>query len=748
MIAKKMFFKLKFLPVLLFSLMILQITAISAEQKPRKALTLQILRNLKDATLKGRRKDFNQDLSKLVYAVPADEKVILEFIREDLLNAQTKYSADELEQLDRLFEKILVVLEKIGTGKSVPVLIDWMAKWKWNEEICPLSQAKTLLIISERFPVTKDQMKPLLENKDPKMAELAKEMWNIISYQDIPSNLDNVVYSGISYEKGLVREAGVMNNWEAVAKEQGYDLSGDTRVKSLSELVINTKKRLAELQDQFKTGKLKRAELIHTRSRLNLLRLRAIQNLIKLNRDAAFDLLVKWIDTSDSWDSLNAAYFLFELTGKNLPVIAYFDYGNLRNSTFVNHKAADAWRKWRKQHKKLPVPDNSAVNIEKRLTTFEMDQRRKEGVEYKRPVDEVITELLNSKNRRILDMLVKVLAEKTLTKDQIKRITDASGKDESEAHRKYLLKVLSASGDTSAEDYVASVINKSTPDNRVIEYVSSLNKIGISEMDLLEELYKNHKSEKVRNTIADRVFTRDYSKEVDEEIQNRFVKFLLKNSKNDKHKLSGLMLVYNRAGVNRTGRKMVLKTLETEKSPQMRQAVFKMLLEKDAEAALPILLSPKESTETKLAGLAAYKRNLQLDPPTIAFIDDEIKILRQGMKEDTSEKVKKAINEIIGIFRKMEIKEKLKRLKRRHIALAIKEQLNHRKTSDKEKKAIKQQLEYMRRQFESSIIADRIIESIKEKYGDLPEEKEIKAEFAEIQKQQLSEVDKALKLLQ
>ena len=319
-----------------------------------KTLTLKEMKSIKRRVLEGKTRNILTllDLKKLNSVTVSDMDVIEKFFREEVVNAQDDYDIKSWRKIRKVLDPLEKVMVKSGGQSSVKLFVDWVTIWDWENSVAkPLKPAALLVGLSNRVKVSKDQIQHLLQSKDPEISSMAHHMWEIIAFENVPTDIKRVLSGCANLENFLIKEAGAIKNWEEIAVKRGYDLRERRRADSLKEFIIDCEKRINDLQEKYERGALRVGNISQARSQERLWRLRALQQLVRIDRDKAFECLVKWLGMGSGWSSSEAAYHLHELTGHHFAVYAYIDYKNMRTGVLVNQKAADAWRKWYKTRK-------------------------------------------------------------------------------------------------------------------------------------------------------------------------------------------------------------------------------------------------------------------------------------------------------------------------------------------------------------------------------------------------------------
>ncbi len=680
------------------------------------------------------RREEGRLFEKLSTDTAKDEAVILSFIKTELMNLE-RTSRDDFEKMHDLVDDLLCKkLDEFGGEDTVRLFVQWLSQYDWSpEDNLPLTLAGTIMQISGRIQIDKEQLQPLLESKNKNLAEMAAQMYQCISYDGVPEDIERVINSGVNKKEAFERRAGEIFSWRGLARERGFALNGGDLSETLLRLLLDCDKRIANLEKSREEGKLGAYECGHLKVREGLFGLHAIEELIENDRDKAFEYLVSKMEKDG--DGATAAYYLYAMTGNHFPVYGHFTYGRLRLGVDLTRKAAAAWRIWRKTNelRELTGSEQAALSLDKRLADFRLKGKRTDQKEHSRPIDEVISELLSTNDRRIQKMLVEVISCKTLTDEQVQSIIVSAKTSRSESHLITLWQALWVSGSSRARTYLDTVINKNTEEGIVVEFLQPITGIDMRDAAFLTTLYSEHPSALVKDCIIQFASPKFYGR--NDEAQMKLIKTIMQISTNDEHKLAVLWSVYPRAGINTRGNSMVTEALKNEDSPALRKAIYEKVIQHSPEKWIGSLLHNQEPEETRLAGLLVFKKAVlgnRIRPRS--FDRDILSVLLRIAEHDSSEKVKLVAEEIVDEIRKKEINEFINR--QRQMLVQIKSLVEGYKEKGEIDEKIKSQLERMNNPAFLELRTSQAIEGLKIKYGKLPEEDELKSELEIIQNAQ------------
>lgn len=715
-------------------------TCLFASKDTGPSLQLQDLQELKiiyfdKEKSQGLSREERQRLfAKINSATEKDETIILSFIKTELMNLKIT-GDDDYKKIDYILIPLCKQLREVGGKNTVELFFQWLSQSNWNPEVgLPLRLADTIMQISGRVQIQEEKLLPLMDSKNQNFAALATQMHQCLSYNDVPLNIEGIIRYGVSKRDALNNSTLKMHNWRTIASERGFTLNRNVSTEALLKLAFDCDKRISDIQKKIKEGTLGYQESKHIKDWEDLFRFCVITELVKSDKEKAFDYLVSKMEQGDGGES--EAYFLYDMTGNHFPTYGYISYPRWgSNGVDLTRKAAAAWREWRKSNTLggLTSSQKDAIELEKRLGDFRLNRKSTDQRENLRPTDEVIDEMLSTSDKRVQEMLIEVMSSKTLTEEQVQRIIQASAISDSEAHRIALWKVLWTSGESDARTYVKTVVNKNTAEENVIKFLEPITTVGMADVAFLDKLYFAHPSALVKDRIVQIASDKAYN--YDNEAQFKLIELIVQNSNDDEHKLSLLWSAYRRSGINARGRSIVTEALKNEESPVVKKAIYEKIILNRPESGLRLLLDNEETEEITLTGLAEFKKAmLEGRVHTRSFDTKLLKVLIRVAGHNPSSKVKSASEVIVAEVRKKDIEEIVNRQER--ILTQIEMMAKVDKENGELAKEIKSQLEMIYNSPMYDFMVSKAIEELKEKYGKLPEEETFKSELKKARENQ------------
>ncbi|GEM_PF-5345378 len=545
----------------------------------------------------------------------ADEPAILAFLDEESARAVPYGESEEEDGLVDFYDTLLSHLGARGSRAAVPVLVRCLsgpnallaAQWA--------DPARSIVDLSARYEVTEEDLRPLTGSPSGATAAIGRQVLAFVKYDEVPSDLDQVIACYRRMKTDLEKQAGAMPMWELFAEERGFTLRTAKRGEAVRAFLEDSRRRGQDLLRAAAEGRVGSMEMQHLQMRESYLQVLAIEDLGQGPGSEVFDLLVDVIEADPGYPGITAAFHLHRLTGAHFPLTGHIDAGGSRTNVVLNAHAARAWRKWDRVFPAHPIeiPSAQPESTEARVDAFRRDGMRGSGAEFARDAGEVVEELLASRDRRILEMLVVVLRKKTLAEAQVERLIAVAGSDDSDAHRTYLWVVLAASGSGAAGRYLEQSLVQDVEEGQVIDFVDALQQPGRAEVRLLTKLYEARASDAVRDAIARKMCADNYEVRLDETAQDQFFAWIVEHSSVEGHVLEVVRRAMHRAGTRDAATRLVELALGREWSPAGRRALLLIAVELSPETWLPRALRGEEPEDTRIGALRAYLEEISDD---------------------------------------------------------------------------------------------------------------------------------------
>ncbi|MFC2172766.1 hypothetical protein ACFLU6_09060 [Acidobacteriota bacterium] len=708
-----------------------------ADGAEREALSLDDLLALKKAVLEQRHEEFKSLMVAVRRAGSEEVNGANAFLKLEAEAEMASESHNKLYQLaKRVYEPVIQILAAHGTKTSIPVIVTFLAsdhpatRHVWPE----LAQA--LASIAGRHGINKEMMDPLFESPDEDLAAFARELWDQISHKAVSrfQAKDELPIQYQAMRTGLEELASGKAIWINIAAERGFDVQGAVKVQNLRSLIDDCGRRLEEIQRQMEEKEIGYYEAMSLKSREQVLMIMAVEQLVNQEGGKAFDFLVHLLETGEGSIESAASYHLSKLTGEHMPFHGIIHYGNLAAPLSLKLNAAAGWKDWREQHGETLMTEPVASPGEadrirsRRIAEYRRTRFAPTGQgEFARPADELITELVETDDRKLLEMLVEVLRRKTLTRPQIERLIEEIRNDDSEPHRNFLLQVLFTSQDERAKEYLLSALGSDTDPSLVLQLFQSMEGVQMSEVPLVTHLYKSHPSPEVKDVIV-RLAVQGHYSSGEMEGRDQLIDFILDNTTSDEHTIMCLDNLYRRAGTNERGRRKLQEAADKEASPTVKIAIYRIGMGRRADEWLTRLLRSNESEKVRLAGLDEFCRLVEEKGGYATRVQDKpLALLRHATSTDPSPEVRKKAGVIVDLMRKRAVRDVMERM--RGSERAFQHQIESLKSQKglMEEKQLQYALLSLLQDLGSSRRSYDPVAGLKRRFGDVPEAAEIQA---------------------
>jgi hypothetical protein len=673
-------------------------------------------------------------LTQLMRSEGFSREAAVRFLRREADLDTQAYDRSQRRGIADLYAMLFRKLGQSGASESVPALVGCLAGRnpvlldRWSDCV------RALVELSSRVRVRREDLRPVLESPDAKLAALGQQLWHCIAYerQHVGSDPKSVLQGSPAIKEGLQRRAGHLDNWRQLAVERGFDVAGEKTQSKLLALIADCRRRREESQAALRKRELGYQETSIRCSREALLQILALEELARTTGRDAFDELVNLLETGGAELQSTVAYHLYAMTGEHFPLTGYVDYGRYRTSVDLARKAAAAWRSWKAQHGDagLPEPDQAEIARQRRLAGFPLDSQRQERTgEFARPTPEVIQELLASDDKQLIEVLSQVLASRALAEGQVARIIEAAKVDRLEVRRQCLWQVLYASRSPAAGEYLATVMNAGSDPGVVLAFLRSVRALDVARVPFLATLYGAHPSAEVKEATLRLVTDPGILRHGrgNEAGREALAERIFRHAHSDRHRAAALRAVYARAGVNRKGRAMVEELLREETTSGLRQEVYRMVLERSPERWIVRLLREERGEEVRLSGLRTYVQKMTKHPkPYRSYSNDMIAALRLAGTNDPSTKVRAAAKNALTLLQKNASDQLLGEFRKR---LSHVERLAALSARREPALRERQQYESMLRLLESETYVERELGRLRSKFGVLPEEDQLRTDL-------------------
>ena len=279
------------------------------------------------------------------------------------------------------------------------------------------------------------------------------------------------------------------------------------------------------------------------------------------------------------------------------------------------------WLGWIVYHDRVQTP-----NRDTRLAEFQKHRYQRTGREFNRPIDQTIEEFSTERDRAMLEMLGTVLRSKSLTDTHCRRLIKVAEQSPSDAHRRFVWRVLFASQSASAMQYLNKTLTGADTAT-IVQFIGSIEGYESQQVELVTAIYAARTASLVRDAIVDLAIADDYQSDHQEQAQWLLLRWIAEHSTDPARRIRVLRAAFERPGVNRRGRQLVEDTLRQTTSIELRKAIFEMLVSGYGDEFLMPLIDKDEAEQVKTAGLNAYARKVRTDP-SVSLLNEGMLLIR------------------------------------------------------------------------------------------------------------------------
>jgi hypothetical protein len=335
-----------------------------------------------------------------------------------------------------------------------------------------------------------------------------------------------------------------------------------------------------------------------------------------------------------------------------------------------------------------------------------------------RPVSDVVQELLQSDDRRILDMLVHLLRRKVVSNEQIATIIKAAEDPDSSAKRPYFWQVLFDSGSPSAYAYLEKSFSQKNDEGAVLEFLQEVGLTNVSSVPLIIKLFETQPSEMIRGQII-KLTSANRQRSMDEYADQQrtetaratLLSWLLQHADSDAQKEK--LLTGNPVSLAIADDALV--ALGSIKSPETRTLIYKRLLRYPQEPWLSHLLANEKDPQVQVAVIRGIREAMELGTERgmggMGGMGGEMPPSLRAAARNAPPAVKTEIQQLLEVARKRSIEQ---------VVAGLKQSAMYRNRE----MGVRSMDPRLQRPVEAEV--DDTIQRLKMQYGDLPEEAQIR----------------------
>jgi len=641
--------------------------------------------------------------------------------------------------------KLIESLGRSSNPAAKELLLGSLAKPEAFQQHRWGSLGRALVVISDRLDVNDSDLRLLLQSQDPDIAAFGRRLLDLIRYENVDpageelrSTLDNYGRGGAGRLWAIPTDAALKGLlWMRPAYTKALGMQND-QAKALRALIDDCLAR----QDKYsrldpEACGLDKADWGYLQAAQTDAAILALDTLVDETGLQCFDDLVNLLERpNNQWLRYPAAYHLYHLTGQYFPINGFLSYKKWGSGAAdLSFKAAWAWRKWKAENSDRLAASTlpAGVAVEDRLSAFRMTSRLQpaRGQEFERPVDEVIDELLTTTDRRVLDMLGQVLAQKTLDEPRINRIIRTAQTETSEPRLLVLWRVLFDSQSPAGLKVLEAALLSGDNESSTLAFLQTIKTAGSAHIPLLSRIYDQHPSPLVQDAVVQLAVARPYGDRVkiEEPAQELLMLWIIRQAKNDDHKLDALRASTGRAGANAWGMRIIDEMLDSDASPRVRKALYAIAIRRAEATYLRRMLTTEKDEEVMLAGLSALEDSLREGTDRLSrWQEGIVGRLREAASMDLPPRVQEILEGMLATLRKHAIAETL----REHESW-----LQWARSAALRPNELRPYLEARFKTLESHNPVDVTISRLKQMFGDLPEEADLRKRLDESYRQQI-----------